>query len=166
MMVQRGMCLGGILMSVHMATASHTDTGQFIAHLLVHVLPLFIHYLVSFLLKLSPVNRYDIAKLFWSLLPPGLQKRSRSPNHVNQDPRRRPVRTIERTNIVSARMEAMKTRKHGRWRSYLFPILWRAYQVGCCVEVVLRRIVKWLCILRHPVQWWTTCHLAPQADRP
>ena len=153
-------------MSAHMATAPHKDTGQFMTHLFVSILPLFIHYLVSHLLKLSPVDRYDIAKLFWSPPPPGIQKRSRSPTLASRGHRRRPARTIDRTNIVSARMEATKTRKHGRWRSYLFPFLWRAYQVGCCVEVVLRRFVGWLRILRHPVQWWTTRHLALQADRP
>ena len=153
-------------MSAHMATAPHKDTGQFMAHLFVSILPLFIHYLVSYLLKLSPVDRYDVAKLFWSPPPPGLQKRSRPPNHANRGPRRRPAHTIDCTNIVSARIEAIKTRKHGRWRSYLFPVLWRAYQVGCCVEVVLQWIVKWLRILRHPVRWWTMRHLALQADRP
>jgi hypothetical protein len=59
-----------------------------------------------------------------------------------------------------------KNKKHRRWRTHLFPIFWRAFQVGCCVKVVLRSIVKWLRVLCHPVSWWTTRHLALQAHRP
>ncbi len=120
-------------MSANMATATYMDTGQSLSYLFVFVLPLLIHYLVSYLLKLSPVDRRAVAKLFWSPPPPDLWGRLHSPTHSCSGPRCCPAHTIDRQNIVNVRMEASRIKKHERWQTHLFPILWRTYQVGFCV---------------------------------
>ncbi len=54
-----------------------------------------------------------------------------------------------------------------KWRAYLFPFLWKAYQDGCCVEWCLCSVVKWLHVLRHPLLAWTARRtVALQANRP
>jgi hypothetical protein len=60
-------------MSAHMATATCLDTGQALAYLFVFLLPLLIHYLASYLLEMSPTDRWATAKLFYptSSWPPG-----------------------------------------------------------------------------------------------
>jgi hypothetical protein len=51
--------------------------------------------------------------------------------------------------------------------SLLFPFLWKAYQVGCCVEWGLCSVIKWLHFLRQPLSAWTTHRtVALQANRP
>ncbi len=53
------------------------------------------------------------------------------------------------------------------WGTHLSPFLWKAYQVGCCVEVVLRTVMTWLHALRHPGQLiFLGRSLALQANRP
>jgi hypothetical protein len=50
-----------------------------------------------------------------------------------------------------------------RWHTYLFATLWLTFQVGCCVEAMLRTAIKWVNALR-----WLAPHkirLALQANR-
>jgi hypothetical protein len=51
------------LMPAHMAIANTMDTGQLMTYLLVFLLPLLIHYLISALLHLLPIDRRALGKL-------------------------------------------------------------------------------------------------------
>jgi hypothetical protein len=156
-------------MSAHMATADNMDTGQAATYLLVFLLPLLLHYLISSLLHLSPVNRLALRKLLWSPPHPGLRGRSYSPRGPRKrGPRNRPMQTFDRNVIVRSRQINQQERgTKSKWRAYLFPFLWKAYPVGCCVEWCLRSIVKWLHVLRHPLLAWTARRtVALQANRP
>jgi hypothetical protein len=50
-----------------------------------------------------------------------------------------------------------------RWHTYLFAALWLTFQVGCCVEAMLRTSIKWVHALRWPAPH-KIC-LALQANR-
>jgi len=50
-----------------------------------------------------------------------------------------------------------------RWHNYLFAALWLTFQVGCCVEAMLRTAIKWVHALRWPAPH--KLRLALQANR-
>jgi hypothetical protein len=50
-----------------------------------------------------------------------------------------------------------------RWHTYLFAALWLTFQVGCCVEAMLRTAIKWVHALRWPEP--LKIRLALQANR-
>ena len=50
-----------------------------------------------------------------------------------------------------------------RWHTYLFAALWLTFQVGCCVEAMLRTAIKWVHALRWPAPH--KIRLALQANR-
>ncbi len=158
---------GAFLMSVHMATADHMDTGQAATYLIVFLLPLLLHYIASTLLHLSPVNRQFLAKLLWSLPRPGLRGRLRSPPGPRKHgPRNQHLQTVDRKGIVRSRIDNKAQGMHRwRWRTYLFSSLWGAYRVGCCIEANLQFVIKWLRAIRHPGRFlFSGCHLALQAN--
>jgi hypothetical protein len=152
-------------MSVHMATAKKLDTGQAATYLLVFLVPLMLYYLTSALMNLSPVDRRALSKLLWSPPRPGLRGRSCSPRGPHKrGPRNRHLRTINRNSIVRSRRAIKQERLMWKWR---FPFLWKAYQVGCCVEWGLRSVIKWLHFLCHPLSAWTAHRtVALQANQP
>jgi hypothetical protein len=155
-------------MSVHMATAKKLDTGQAATYLLVFLVPLMLYYLTSTLMNLSPINRHALSKLLWSPPRPGLQGRSCLPRGPRKrGPRNRHLQTIDRNSIVRSRWAIKQERLTWKWRAYLFPFLWKAYQVGCCVEWGLRSVIKWLHFLRHPLLAWMAHRtIALQANQP
>jgi len=57
-----------------------------------------------------------------------------------------------------------------RWHTYLFAALWLTFQVGCCVEAMLRTAIKWVHALRWPdplkirLALQANCHLALAND--
>jgi hypothetical protein len=141
------------LLSVHMAIANDMDTGQMLTYLLMFLLPLLLHYLVSTLLHLSPVNRRALGKLLWSPARPGLRGRSCSPScPYGRGPRHWPLQSCDRQHVVSIWQKARCEQNKWHWETHLSPFLWKAYQVGCCIKVVLCTVVTWLHALRHSGQ--------------
>jgi hypothetical protein len=155
-------------MSVHMATAKKLDTGQAATYLLMFFVPLMLYYLTSALMNLLPVNRHALSKLLWSPPRPGLRGRSCSPRGpCKRNPRNWHLQTINRNSIVRSRRAIKQERLTWKWRAYLFPFLWKAYQVGCCVEWGLRSVIKWLHFLCLPHLAWTAHRtVALQANQP
>jgi hypothetical protein len=156
------------LLSVYMAIADDMDTGQMLTYLLMSLLPLLLHYLVSALLHQSPVDRHALGKLLWSSARPGLRGRSCSPSCPRgHGPRNQPLQSCDRQHVMSIWQKALCEQNKWRWGTHLSPFLWKAYQVGCCIEVVLRTVVTWLHALCNPGQLiFSGRPLALQANRP
>ena len=144
------------------------DTGQMLTYRLMFLLPLLLHYLVSALLHLSPVDRHALGNLLWSPACPGLRGRSCSPSCPRgRGPRNRPLQSCDKQLVVSIWRKARCEQKNWRWGTHLSPFLRKAYQVGCFVEVVLCTVVMWLHALCHPGQHIFLGHpLALQANCP
>jgi hypothetical protein len=156
------------LLSVHMAIANDMDIGQMLTYLLMFLLPLLLHYLVSALLHLSPVDRCALGKLLWSPDRPGLRGRSRLPSCPHgRGPHNRPLQSCDRQHVMSIQRKARCEQNKWRWGTHLSPFLWKAYQVGCCIKVVLRTVVMWLHALCHLRQLiFLGCPLILQANHP
>ncbi len=142
------------LLSVHKAITDDIDTGQMLTYILImFLLPLLLHYLFSTLQHLSPVNRHALGKLLWSPACPGLWGRSCSASRPRgRGPRNRPLQSCNRQHVMSIRQKARFEQNKWHWRTHLSPFLWKAYQVGCCIKVVLHAVVMWLHALRHSGQ--------------
>jgi hypothetical protein len=68
----------------------------------------------------------------------------------------------DKQQIIRIRDFINSQNKNWRWRTYLFAVLWSFFQVGCCVEVVLRTTIKWMHAVRRSS---TLVRLALQAGR-
>jgi hypothetical protein len=57
----------------------------------------------------------------------------------------------------------MSDNEHAPWPTYLWPLLWKLFQAGCCVERSLRKWLKWIHQAGSPAKHKATC-LAFQAE--
>jgi hypothetical protein len=147
---------------MHMAIITDIDTGQFPTYLFLFIIPPLIFYLASTIIHLSPIDRRSLTKLLLAMpRTPGLQGRSCSPPCPRgRGPRNWPLRLHDKQRIIRIRDFVNSQNKNWHWRTYLFAILWSFFQVGCCVEVVLRTTIKWMLAVCRPS---TLVRLALQA---
>jgi hypothetical protein len=139
---------------MHMAIVTDMDTGQFPTYLFLFSssFPPLIFYLVSAVIHSSPIDSHLLAKLLLSTpRTPGLRGRSCSPPRPQgRGPRNRPLRSHDKQRIIRIRDFVNSQNKNWHWRTYLFAALWSFFQVGCCVEVVLRTTIKWMHAVHRP----------------
>jgi hypothetical protein len=69
-------------------------------------------------------------------------------------------RKIKRKPRVRMRMS---NNAHVPWPTYLWPLLWKLFQVGCRVECSLRKWLKWICQADSSARHKATC-VAFQAE--
>ncbi len=121
--------------------------GQLFMYLLLLLLPLLLHYLVSSVSHLTPVDRRALPKLFLSNpAPPGLRGRlPQPPCPCGCGPRNRHMCTWDQRQVMTIRrMVREENSRNWHLGTYLFAALWKAYQVGCCAKWLFRAIIKQL----------------------
>jgi hypothetical protein len=143
---------------VHMAITEF-DMGQLFTYFLLLLLALLLHYVVSSVSHLTPVNRRALAKLFLGYPdPPSLRGRLPQPPCPHGRGRHNwHMCTWDQQQVMTIRrMVREENSRNWHLSTYLFATLWKAYLVGCCVKWLFRAIIKQL-------RWPGSIHLALQA---
>ncbi len=130
------------------------DTGQaIITYILLLTNPIFVYHLSSMLMPTSPQEAHTLARVFFQ-----------HPNiHGSSFQRRLPHKHWKKIKRKLRVRMRMSDNKHTPWPTYLWPLLWKLFQAGCCVEHSLRKWLKWIRQAGSPARHKATC-LAFQAE--
>jgi hypothetical protein len=149
----RAACALGMF-AAHMAMPFNHDTGQ------LH------HYLHSTLNHHSPLLPpilHANANLSSSSPHPckGLPPASKHP--WLSIPRESASQALEENQVQSKVRMRMSNYAHASWPTYIWPLLWKLFQAGCCGEHSLRKWLKWIHQAGSSARHKATC-LAFQAE--
>jgi hypothetical protein len=137
-----------------MAVPFNLDTGQEITYLLLLSTPILVYHLSSMLMPTSPQEACTLVRVFLqcSSIP------SCSPFQ-----RIVPCKHWKKFKCKPRVRMRMSDDAHGPWPTYLWPLLWKPFQVGCCFKCSLRKWVKWIHQMCHATRHMAT-RLAFQAE--
>ena len=142
------------MFAAYMAVPFNHNTGQaIITYILLLTTPLLFYHLSSMLMPTSLHEDHTLARVL--LQHPNIHGSSLK----GRVPHKR-CKKIKRKPRVRMRMS---DDAHAPWPTYLWPLLWKLFQAGCCVEHSLRKWLKWIYQVGSPARQKATC-LAFQAE--
>jgi hypothetical protein len=142
------------MFAAHMAVPFNHDTRQaIITYILLLTTPLLVYHLSSMLMPTSPQEACTLARVF--LQHPTI--------HGSSFQGRVPHKHWKKIKHKPRVRMRMSNDAHAPWPTYLWPLLWKLFQAGCCVEHSLRKWSKWICQAGSSARHKATC-LAFQAE--